>query len=148
MRIDAKYVLPMAVATCAFVYVMQFLLQLYEIDGLWVSRLPLIACCIFGLCMQYNLLAYKDEQAENERLEYFLRQESKQYEITRHSIDLINMKAHDLKHYLARMSGGAYSAENIAEMSAAVAEYESTVNCGNSTLDVILTEKQYQCEKK
>lgn len=147
MRIDAKYVLPMAVATCAFVYVMQFLLQLYEIDGLWVSRLPLIACCIFGLCMQYNLLAYKDEQAENERLEYFLRQESKQYEITRHSIDLINMKAHDLKHYLARMSGGAYSAENIAEMSAAVAEYESTVNCGNSTLDVILTEKQYRCEK-
>ena len=59
--------------------------------------------------MLYGFLAYKDEQAENDRLEYFLRQESRQYEITRHSIDLINMKAHDLKHHLAQMrAGGGY----------------------------------------
>ena len=147
MRMDARYVLPMAVATCLFVYVMQYLLQVYDIDGLWVSRLPLIACCIFGLCMQYGLLAYKSEQAENEKLEYFLRQESRQYEITRHSIDLINMKSHDLKHYLNRIRGDADNKDYIDEMSAALEEYESTVNCGNSTLDVILTEKQYQCEK-
>lgn len=107
-----------------------------------------MACCIFGLCMLYGFLAYKDEQAENDRLEYFLRQESRQYEITRHSIDLINMKAHDLKHHLAQMrAGGGYGQEAFAEISAAVEEYERTVSCGNPTLDVILTEKQYQCEK-
>lgn len=148
IRMDARWVLPMAVATGLFVYAMQFLLQVYGLDGMWVARLPLVACCIFGLCMLYGFLAYKDEQAENDRLEYFLRQESRQYEITRHSIDLINMKAHDLKHHLAQMrAGGGYGQEAFAEISAAVEEYERTVSCGNPTLDVILTEKQYQCEK-
>ena len=148
IRMDARYILPMAAATCLFVYVMQYLFQLYEIDGLWVSRLPLVACCIFGLCMQYGFLAYKDEQAENDRLEYFLRQESRQYENTKHSIDLINMKAHDLKHHLAQMRAGrVYGDADLNEMSAAVEEYERTVGCGNATLDVILTEKQYQCDK-
>lgn len=147
MNMDIKYVLPIAIGTGAFVYVMQFLLQLYEIDGLWVSRLPLIVCCIFGLCMQYGLFAYKNEREENKKLEYFLQQESRLYEITRHSIDMINMKAHDLKHYLSRLKSGDANAEYIAEVTAAVEEYESIVNCGNSMLDIIFTEKQYICEK-
>lgn len=148
IRMDARFVLPMAVATGLFVYVMQWLFQVYGLDQYWVSYLPLVVCCIFGLCMQYGLLAYKDEQAENDRLEYFLRQESRQYEITKNSIDLINMKAHDLKHHLAQMrADSSYGQEVFSEISAAVEEYEHTVNCGNPTLDVILTEKQYQCEK-
>ena len=69
IRMDARWVLPMAVATGLFVYVMQFLLQVYGLDGMWVARLPLVACCIFGLCMLYGFLAYKDEQAENDRKE-------------------------------------------------------------------------------
>lgn len=148
IRMDARIILTMAVATGLFVYVMQYLFQVYQIDGLWVARLPLVVCCIFGLCMQYGFLAYKDEQAENDRLEYFLRQESRQYEITKNSIELINMKAHDLKHHLAQMrADNGYGQEAFAEISAAVDEYERTVSCGNPTLDVILTEKQYQCEK-
>ena len=44
IRMDARWVLPMAVATGLFVYVMQFLLQVYGLDGMWVARLPLVAC--------------------------------------------------------------------------------------------------------
>jgi sensor histidine kinase regulating citrate/malate metabolism len=138
----------MAIANVLFVYVMHYLLQVYEIDKLWITHLPLIICCIFGLGMQYGLLAYKDEQAENAQLEYFLRQGNKQYEMTKNSIDLINMKAHDLKHYIRRVQEmHEYDHDELQEIAEVVEEYENTVNCGNKTLDVVLTDKQYQCKE-
>ncbi len=148
VRIGSPYIFVMAIASALFVYVMQYLFQLYKIDRLWITRFPLIVCCIFGLVMMYSLLAYKDEQAENAQLEYLLRQERKQYETTKNSIDLINMKAHDLKHHVKRaQSAIAYDSEELQEIADVVSEYEKTVNSGNKTLDVILTEKQYRCKQ-
>ena len=60
---DARWVLPMAVATGLFVYVMQFLLQVYGLDGMGGARRPLGACCICGLCRLYGFLAYKHQPA-------------------------------------------------------------------------------------
>lgn len=144
INMGGQYVLPIAIITTLFVYTMQYLFQFYGVDQLWVSRPPLIVCCVFGLSLQYGLLAYKDEREEKVKLEYFLRQANRQYEAARANIDLINMKAHDLKHYIRRvreLSGG----EELREMEDVVSQYEKTIRCGNSTLDVLLTDKLYQC---
>lgn len=144
INMGGQYVFPIAIITMLFVYTMQYLLQVYGINMIWVSRPPLIVCCLFGLCLQYGLLAYKDEREENIELEYFLRQANQQYEAAKANIDLINMKAHDLKHYIRRvreLSGG----EELQEIEDVVGQYEKTIRCGNSTLDVILTDKLYQC---
>lgn len=145
INMGGQIVFPVAVVTMLFVYAMQYLFQLYGVDRLWVSRPPLIVCCLFGLSLQYGLLAYKDEREENAKLEYFLQQANRQYETARSNIDLINMKAHDLKHYIQRVRELSGSGEELREMEDAVRQYETTVRCGNSTLDVLLTDKLYQC---
>jgi len=145
IHVSGGYMFPIAIVNALFVYTMQYLFQVYGIDKLWVSRPPLIVCCIFGLCIQFGLLAYKSEKEENAKLEYFLRQEEKQYEVAKNNIDLLNMKAHDLKHYINRVQAVSGSVEELQEIADVVKEYEKTVSCGNQTLDVLLTEKQYQC---
>lgn len=139
------YVFPIAVVTMLFVYVMQYLFQVYGIDKLWISRPPLIVCCVFGLGLQFGLLAYRNEQAEKEKLEYFLAQSNKQYELSRTNMELLNMKAHDLKHYIRRVKEISGSADELGELEDIVRQYEKTVKCGNKTLDALLTDKQYQC---
>ena len=149
LYVGGKFVFPIAVSAALFVYLMQYLFQIYGIDRMWVTRLPLIVCCVFGLIMQFGILMYGSERNENEQLEYFLRQERKQYEATKNSIDLINMKAHDLKHHIRRVqSMSGYDKEELEEIAGVVENYESTVDCGNKTLDVILTEKQYRCQSE
>lgn len=145
INMGGQIVFPVAIVTMLFVYAMQYLFQAYGIDQLWVSRPPLIVCCLFGLSLQYGLLAYKDEREENVKLEYFLQQANRQYEMTRSNIDLINMKAHDLKHYIRRVRELSGSGEELQEMEDVVHQYEMTVRCGNSTLGIILTDKLYQC---
>ena len=148
VRVGRAFVFAIAIVNVLFVYVMQYLFQYYGIDKMWITRLPLIVCCVFGLIMQFGLLAYKDERAENDRLEYFLKREREQYETTENTIDIINMKAHDLKHHIRRaQSVASYDSDELAEIAEVVGEYENTVKTGNGTLDVILTEKQYRCKQ-
>lgn len=146
IRVESRYVFTLAVIAAVFVYLMQFLLQVYGLDDYWVTRLPLIVCCVFGLWLQHGLQTIRDEQLENEKLEYYLAQEREQFETIKDSIDLINMKAHDMKHQILRLQQGG-NAEGMDEVMKIIDDYDSTVECGNATLDVILTQKQYRCDR-
>ncbi len=64
------------------------------------------------------------------------------------NIDLINMKAHDLKHFISDIRGGKYDGDSgLAEIQEAVERYEQTANTGNKALDAVLNEKMYVCHK-
>ena len=65
-----------------------------------------------------------------------------QYELSKQTIDIINIKCHDLKHQIHKLDG--YSTINNAnkqEIENALKIYDSTIKTGNNALDVILTEK-------
>lgn len=146
IRLDSRYVYGLSLASALFVYTMQYLFQSFEINKMWITRPPLIFCCIAGLCVQYGLLELKSEQEEKALLERVMLKEQKQYEITRNSMDLINMKAHDLKHQITLMRAtGKCDNLELSEIESAVAQYEGSSNTGNRALDVILTEKQRLC---
>lgn len=131
-----------------FVYVMQYLLQLYGIDTLWVTRPPLILCCIFGLCVQFEWIALAGRRKENLLLERMLEKEKRQYEITKSSMDLINMKAHDLKHQITRIRNlGSAQDPELDEIESVIEQYEMNNVTGNKTLDVILAEKHLICKE-
>lgn len=131
-----------------FVYVMQYLLQINKIDTLWVTRPPLILCCIFGLCVQFEWIALVGRREENLFLEKMLQKENRQYEITKTSIDLINMKAHDLKHQITRIRNLKNVQDpELDEIESVIDAYELNNITGNKTLDVILAEKQLVCRK-
>ena len=145
--VAGAYVFLIAIVSAVFVYLMQFFLQVYGLENHWVTRLPLIVCCLFGLAAQFGFFAYKNKERENRELELFLQKERRQYDLAKSSIDLINIKAHDLKHYIRRVqSVTSEDREELAEIEEAVSAYESSINTGNQALDLVLTEKAHLCK--
>ena len=136
----------LAVVSALFCYLMQYLFQLYGIDKIWVTCLPLILCDFLALVAQFGLVIYKNKYDENLRLESMIAGESKLYETYKNSINIINMKAHDLKHFIADIGAGG-EFDGLDEIKTAVEKYELTANTGNKALDVVLTEKTYLCNK-
>lgn len=141
-----KFVFPIAVASAIFVYFMQWLFQKYEIDDVWAARLPLIACCIFALAAQFGFFAYSNKERENAELEKLILKEKRQYDLIRSAIDIINVKAHDLKHYINKVMDSSHeNSEELKEIGDAVEIYENNFQSGNKALDVVLTEKRHIC---
>ena len=141
-------VLSIAVFSMLFCYLVQFLLQVYNLDAVWVNRMPLLLCDVMALMLQFGLQGYKWKVDEIADLERFIAQENKHYEALQANIDIINMKAHDLKHFIADLRGGKYADDSgLAEIQEAVEKYEQTANTGNKALDSVLTEKMYACHK-
>ncbi len=106
--------------------------------------------CVFILWLLFGLLANRRLELELSFLEQMLAEEKKQYQMSRETIDIINVKCHDLKHQIRRLRKGNESVDRQAlkEIENAVGIYDSAVRTGNDALDVILTEKSLLCEKE
>ena len=64
----------------------------------------------------------------------------RQYQLSRKSIDAINVKCHDIKHQIRSLADGGRVADGRAleDLAAEIAIYDSTSKTGNPALDVIL----------
>lgn len=116
--------------------------------------LSVISESIYAILCSALLLYVQFAVSENDSMRYevdsmteLLRSERKQFELSKETIELINIKCHDMKHQIAQLRKDA-SEENIAEIERAIMIYDSTVKTGNDALDVILTEKKLYCEDK
>ncbi len=76
-------------------------------------------------------------------------QEEKQYEMTKESIDLINIKCHDLRHQIRELSQGRtmVSKEELESIEDAIRIYDTKMKTGNTSLDILLQEKSLICAK-
>ncbi|MCR5491444.1 MAG: GHKL domain-containing protein [Bacilli bacterium] len=94
-----------------------------------------------------SVLSHELKQ-EVEYLKHAIRQGEKQYEISKDTIEMINVKCHDIKYKL-----GALAAENnlskdaVKELSDSVRIYDSRLQTGNQLLNVLLWEKSLYCEQ-
>lgn len=109
-----------------------------------------IIACIFILWLLFGLLSNKRLELELAFLEQMLAEEKKQYQMSKETIDIINLKCHDLKHQIRRLRTGSeeVNKDALREIENAVGIYDSAVRTGNDALDVILTEKSLLCEKE
>ncbi len=148
LNIKGPYVYLMAVVTAAFVYLMQYLFTVYKIDEIWVTRLPLIVCCLFGLYLQFGFLILRNKEDENEKLELVIQRDNERNKASMKNVELLNMKAHDLKHFINCIKSNDTSLDtSLNELENIVSTYENTFNTGNETLDNILYEKSLVCNQ-
>ena len=103
-----------------------------------------VTCCVMALVVQFVLYRMVDLQSENTALNLLWQEERKQYELSKKTIDTINIKYHDLKHRLRDMHLPAEEAESIKD---AVRVYGSRIRTGNEALDVLLTENSLRCSE-
>ena len=104
-----------------------------------------ITCCLMALVVQFVLYRTVDLRTENTALNLMWQEERKQYELSKKTIDTINIKYHDLKHKLRDMRLPAEEVESIKD---AVRIYGSRIHTGNDALDVLLTENSLRCSEE
>ncbi len=103
-------------------------------------------CCFFLLYIQFGLI--KRGTLENELVvtKSLLREIERQYKLSKESIDLINIKCHDLRHQIRVIGEGkGLSDEAVKEIENAISIYDAKVQTDNEVLDIILTEKSLKC---
>ena len=101
-------------------------------------------CCLLVLLMEFYVLRENRMKREQEMMEQLLQMANAQRKSAQESIDIINMKCHDLKHQisaLARTRDEAVRSEYVAEIQQAVSIYEADYHTGCEPLDYVLREK-------
>ena len=106
-----------------------------------------LLCCILVLFLQFGILSRRQLEQSNDQLQQMLAQREKQYEIRRESMDIINIKHHDLKHQLGLLRK-VVDRQTLQGMEDAVNRYDTIVSTGNEYLDLLLTEKSMLCQAK
>ena len=144
-----------AALTIAFTYVLSSLIPWFDEWNI-LYRLYALLCCLFAIGLQCGVLEHTKLKERNKALEQdkfvleeLLSREQKQYAFTKDTIDLINIKCHDLKHQLSVLKSLSEEdrEKSLKDVEKAVMIYGNIAKTGNETLDIILTEKSFLCEK-
>lgn len=96
----------------------------------------------FLLC---EILERSDAEWDNAVLQQMMRQQRQQMELSKETVELINIKCHDIRKQLYTL-GSRVPTEELDELKKAVDIYDSTVKTGNETLDVLLAERSIVCK--
>lgn len=104
---------------------------------------------IFGLCFQYSILCFTALEDVKTKLDDILKKSEEQYYVSRENIEMVNIKAHDLRYKIQEFKdNGMVDQKSLEEINRTLDEYDSTIHVGKRSLDVILTEKNMICKQK
>lgn len=107
-----------------------------------------VVCCVIALVLASKTIVEQTLQREVEFLKHAVRQGERQYEISKDTIDLINVKCHDIKYKLNALAmRDGVSRAAMDDLSESISIYDTRISTGNKLLDVLLTEKSLYCEQ-
>lgn len=101
--------------------------------------------CFLVIQVQFSLSREMASEGRTATLDALLFESQKQFEVLKESMEIINLKCHDLRHQLYALKSGPVSGSYLDELTDAINIYDSTIKTGNSVLDVILTAKSLRC---
>lgn len=105
---------------------------------------------VFLLTIQYSLFYGRNLYMENAKLEQFLNNNQKYYNMSKEQIEIINRKCHDLKHQLKVLSrvNDEERQSYIEEAQKSIMFYQQLVHSDNDVINTILAEKGLLCNEK
>ncbi len=105
-------------------------------------------CCVLVLVLLFELPRRLKSESDLESLKRIHNREKEHYFQVKESIDLINLKCHDLRHQIRVLSEAKNIDRAVAEeIEGLISVYDSNYRTENEALDVILTEKSLVCRK-
>lgn len=110
------------------------------------ANLYAITCCSLCLLMQSELCKRAKLTKEMEMVRMLWKENSKQLAERKDTIDLINMKCHDIRHRLEDYRLPLTNSEE-QEVESLIRIYDQSYRTGSQTLDVLLTDRALLCEK-
>ncbi len=107
-----------------------------------------------GMLMLMTEMGRRNEMAaksDNDAINMLFQKQYEQYKLAIDNSEALRKEMHDMKHYVLALKNEddpTKRAEVLNDMEQALAIQESFMNTGNRVLDVILTTKSLQCQKK
>ncbi|MEQ2443110.1 ATP-binding protein [Pseudoflavonifractor sp. CLA-AP-H29] len=117
-----------------------------DIYGTIAESLYAIICCLVCMLMQFELNRRAKLTKEMEMVRMLWKKDSKQLAERKDTIELINMKCHDIRHKLEDYHLPITDEEE-KEIKSLIRIYDQTYRTGSQTLDVLLADRALLCEK-
>ena len=112
------------------------------------ASLTNLLCTLAVLIILFGQLLRKTLEEELEVVNQMWRQERRQFDISKETIDMINIKCHDMKHQIHNIRKTAtINPQALKEIEQNIDIYDSIVKTGNEALDIILAEKGLFCQR-
>lgn len=119
-----------------------FIGDMVDRAGMPVLLINKILSSILVLFVLYNQSNYLNTREKNARLEGILEQQKLQFESINQIVEQVNVKAHDLKHFVEIFQSRNDMPKDIIDELAKVGNaYENIYDTGNKALDITLAEK-------
>lgn len=118
--------------------------------GFISARIYAMITCFFILAVQYNIFHTKKLSNEKELLQQTLKFQDEKFNYSKETMDLINIKCHDLKHAIEALKDSCSTStqiERLDDLSNAVDIYDSKIKTDNPVLDMVLSEKSLICKQ-
>lgn len=114
----------------------------------YITSIYNLISCFMILYIQVILVRNKKIENQLEVTEQLLRLSQLEFENKKKNMELINQKCHDLKHQI-RVYGQKreLNDDTIKEIESTIEIYDSSVQTGNPSIDLILNEKSLECHK-
>ena len=148
VEVDHRFVVTFVLLTLVVTNLLNSWMKISSVrNGVYASYA--ITCDLLLLMVQFGVFHRTKLTYENEAIRMLMEQQAQQQKAKQESIDLINVKCHDLKHQIAALRAITSPAERnreIEELEKAVTFYDSVSKTGNSALDTILTDRKLVCD--
>lgn len=109
-----------------------------------------VVCSLLAIFIAYYMSRQNRILHEKEIMENMLHNLSEQQKISQETINIINIKCHDLKYRISKISrieDAEDQKEYIESVKNAISIYDNIFQTGNKALDLVLTEKSILCNE-
>lgn len=114
-----------------------------------VFRIAIIICCFLMLFLQFSICTIDKNKRDIDMLNYMLEMQKNQYQLSKNTIDQLNIKFHDLRHQLSSLQllNDTEKTKQLEEVKKKASVYNSIAKTGNASMDLVLMEKNLLCHK-
>lgn len=115
---------------------------------MWLDIFQLLLCSIILLVM-FFLLKWSNDIKEKAMIDKQYSLYKNQHEMMKESIEMINIKCHDLKKIIAqKLEIKDIDDEFIEDVKNSINIYDANINVNNDTLNILFSQKSLECTKK
>ncbi|MCQ2798163.1 MAG: GHKL domain-containing protein [Bacilli bacterium] len=107
-----------------------------------ISSYAIISCSL-AVFLQFTFYSFFELRKENEIIRRMRDEEAKQYRLAKENYDLINIKAHDIKHFMSHLK--EEDSSKLEDIKTSIQMLENFYDTGFVELDVVLNEKARLC---
>ncbi len=129
--------------------VLQIFLKYTNYSYLFLLSLTQFFFILMMLFIFYSLMREGQNDIELTVVKQLWNEDKKHYEMQKESIDIINIKCHDLRHQIQDYrQQGNLTDKMMHQLEESIHIYDSVVKTGNEALDVILSSFSLRCQNK